>query len=318
MDRCGRELDLAACRALIDELDRMDVFQINFGGGEPFMREDFLDILRYAHEKGITTCVSTNGTMLDEALARSLTEMDLLYLQVSLDGARPDTNDPIRGRGTFAGITRGIELLLAHRFPHLSTNTVVTARNFEEIGEIYELGRRYGVKTRLSRFRPSGNGKKEWDGFRLDRSQLEALSRFLCAHKDIVTGDSFFSITAGERRGLGLNMCGAARMTCSLSPDGDVYPCAFLHDEFFRAGNVTREPLESIWRSAPVFHMLRYIRRESCEICSRFGLCHGGCPAVAYFLTRSLHDPDPECMASFQGDFAEKSTNGVTSYGGTI
>ena len=66
------ELDLGQCRALIDELARMQVFQINFGGGEPFLRADFLTILGLCHERGITTCVSTNGTLLSEALVDEL------------------------------------------------------------------------------------------------------------------------------------------------------------------------------------------------------------------------------------------------------
>ncbi len=65
------------CRALIDELARMQVFQVNFGGGEPFLRDDFLEILGYAHDQGITTCVSTNGTLLDDALVDALLEMEL-------------------------------------------------------------------------------------------------------------------------------------------------------------------------------------------------------------------------------------------------
>jgi MoaA/NifB/PqqE/SkfB family radical SAM enzyme len=87
------------CTRLIDELDRLKVFQINFGGGEPFLREDFLQILNYAHSKKITTCVSTNGTVLDDKLVKKLRAMDLLYIQVSLDGATPETNDQIRATG---------------------------------------------------------------------------------------------------------------------------------------------------------------------------------------------------------------------------
>ena len=68
MNECDRELDFEECCRFIDSLDRMEVFQVNFGGGEPFLREDFLDILDYAHGKQITTCVSTNGTLVDEAL----------------------------------------------------------------------------------------------------------------------------------------------------------------------------------------------------------------------------------------------------------
>ena len=300
LDRCGKTLDFRECCRFIDDLDRMDVFQINFGGGEPFLREDFLDILQYAHAKGITTCVSTNGTTLTEPLVRKLATMELLYIQVSLDGATAATNDLIRGDGTFESIISGIELLAACHFPNASTNTVVTRINFRDILEIYELGRRYGLKTRLSRFRPSGNAKSVWDTYHLEKDQLAELSKFLSSHRDILTGDSFFSITAEDRRELGLNMCGAARMTCAVLPDGSVYPCAFLQDSFFRAGNVREESLATIWTKSAVFTMIRDIRIESCEQCSRFDQCHGGCPAVAYFLTQSINRSDPECMIQVQ------------------
>ena len=60
--RGAGELDLDRLPALIDQLAAMEVFQVNFGGGEPFLRDDFLDLLRRCSEQGITTCVSTNGT----------------------------------------------------------------------------------------------------------------------------------------------------------------------------------------------------------------------------------------------------------------
>ncbi len=76
------------------------VFQFSIGGGEPFVREDFMDLLDYAHEKGIVTCVSTNGTMINDEIARRL-DHKLVYIQVSLDGASPESNDAIRGEGSF-------------------------------------------------------------------------------------------------------------------------------------------------------------------------------------------------------------------------
>ncbi len=300
MAHCGPELDLDGCRGLIDELDRIKVFQVNFGGGEPFLRDDFLDVLRYAHARRIVTCVSTNGTVLTEDLARELSGMELLYLQVSLDGATAPTNDAIRGRGTFDRIVEGIGRLVAQGFRRLSTNTVVTSVNLEEVPLMYEFGKRHGVRTRLSRFRPSGNAKKSWGEYHLDQPQLARLSAFLHSHPDVLTGDSFFSIASAERRGLGLGMCGAARMTCAVAPDGTVYPCAFLQEPTFRAGNVVQERLGSIWQTAPVFRGLRNIRVASCEACGEFEHCHGGCPAVAYFLTSSLDRADPECMRQFE------------------
>jgi mycofactocin radical SAM maturase len=296
------ELSFDQCCSFIDELDRMQVFQINFGGGEPFLREDFPDILDYAHSKGMLTCVSTNGTVHDERLAKRLAKMELLRIQVSLDGATASTNDAIRGAGTYARIIEGIALLTRQGFSDLSINTVVTRTNFCELEQLCELARRCGVKTRLSRFRPSGKGKQVWAEYRLENAQLAELSEFLSARREVLTGDSFFSITNEDRRGLGLNVCGAARMTCSVLPDGSVYPCAFLRDGEFRGGNVVCEPLADIWRQAPAFNRLRAVRVETCERCSRFSLCHGGCPAVAYFLFQSLNNADPECMESFRGE----------------
>lgn len=294
------ELDSGQCRSFIDELGRMEVFQINFGGGEPFLREGFPDILTFAHSKGITTCVSTNGTVHDEGLARKLSRMNLVRIQVSLDGATAESNDAIRGQGSFEKIIRGIEILKKHDFSNLSINTVVTRKNFREMERLCRLAAFYKAKMRLSRFRPSGNARRRWGEYHLEREQLIELSEFLSAHTEILTGDSFFSITDEKRRKLGLNLCGAARMTCSILPEGSVYPCAFLREAPFRAGNITRESLESIWLRSPVLNRIRDIRIEACENCYRYAVCHGGCPAVAHYLTESLDCPDPECIASLR------------------
>jgi mycofactocin radical SAM maturase len=295
------ELDLRQCRALIDELASLQVFQVNFGGGEPFLRPDFLEIVGYARDQGITTCVSTNGTLVDEALVEALLAMETVetgpvYLQVSLDGARAETNDAIRGRGTFDRILEGIEVLARRHYPDLSLNMVVTRLNAAEVGDFDRLARRYGAKTRLSRFRPSGGGCSTWDDLRLTRDQLVGLSAFLGEHPEILTGDSFFALTPDSRRDLGLNMCGAAKMTCAVAPDGSVFPCAFLSDSAFLAGNVTHDSLGEIFASSPVFRRFRELEVGACRGCDRFAVCHGGCPAVGYFVTESMGLPDPECL----------------------
>ena len=63
------ELSTQECRDLVDQMAALNVFQVNVGGGEPFVREDFLDLVSYAHAKGLVTCVSTNGMLIDQTLA---------------------------------------------------------------------------------------------------------------------------------------------------------------------------------------------------------------------------------------------------------
>lgn len=295
---CSSDMTLKECQNFIYDLAKLKVFQVNIGGGEPFLREDILDILAYAHQKGMVTCVSTNGTIVDQSLAKKLSQMDLLYIQVSLDGATAETNDIIRGKGSFAQAISGIENLNKYLFPHLSINTVVTGKNFREIKDMYLLGQDYHAKTRLSRFRPSGNAKKVWHEYHLSKEQTLELAEILSKHKDLLTGDSFFSITAEDRKHLGLNMCGAAKMTCGVAPNGNVYPCAFLQEEEFLSGNVLNQSLGEIWHNSSVLNMMRNLSIESCKKCARFDFCHGGCPAIAFFLKNSLNDPDPACICN--------------------
>jgi mycofactocin radical SAM maturase len=293
------ELELAECLVVVDQLAALRVFEINFGGGEPLLKGYFVHLLRYIHERGIVTCISTNGTVLDDEALAYFAGNPLVNIQVSLDGATPEVNDRIRGPGTFARIIRGIERFAGLDVP-LSINTVVTSLNFAQLGRLKELAGSFGARLRVSRFRPSGRARKSWEMLRLGSSQLRELSDWLGEDTSILTGDSFFSISGDGRRRLGLDMCGAAKMTCCIDPLGMVYPCAFLQEERFCAGSLRETPLREIWDASPVFRSFRELEPESCRKCPRFSECRGGCPAVAYFINRDLNSPDPECLANWR------------------
>ena len=290
------ELTTQECLQVIDSLAAMKVFQLNIGGGEPFMRPDFLELMDYAHQQGIVTCISTNGTLIDKTVARRL-DHKLVYIQVSLDGATAASNDAIRGSGSFKKALQALQYL-RQRDIEVSINTVLTRHSFPELERLVELAASYGAKLRISRFRPSGRGKLSWADLNLDREQLLAFSQWLAENLAVSTGDSFFSVTTEQRRSLGLNMCGACKLTCCLSPTGTVYPCAFLQEAEFLAGKLPEDSFAGIWQDSAVFHSFRRLEIKSCENCYRFDLCHGGCPAIAYHTQRKLGLPDPGCLAN--------------------
>jgi mycofactocin radical SAM maturase len=293
------ELSTRECRDLVDQLAALNVFQVNVGGGEPFVREDFLDLLRYAHEKGLVTCVSTNGMLIEQALAKRLSRLTMLYLQVSLDGATAEVNDKIRGRGTYQQIMDAMDCLASQRVP-FSINTVLTRLNFLQLDDLRKLAKAYKADLRVSRFRPSGRGKESKNWLGPDKDQLEAFADWLNGHDLVRTGDSFFCLTSENRRRKGLDMCGAAKMTCCVSPVGNVYPCAFLQEEPFLAGNVRERAFKDMWNHSPIFHQFRSLNIESCLTCYRFESCRGGCPAVAYHTYHDLSLPDPECLVNLR------------------
>ena len=293
------ELSTEECFQVIDALAAMKVFQFNIGGGEPFIRDDFIDLLGYSHKKGLVTCVSTNGTVLDNSIAKRLSAMNMLYLQVSLDGADEETNDRIRGKGTYKKVLNAIEALTANKVK-FSINTVLTRTNFEQLETLRDMAGEYGAELRVSRFRPSGRGKSSKADLGPTTEQLEYFAEWLEKHDLVKTGDSFFCLTSDHRRHKGLDMCGAAKMTCCVSPNGNVYPCAFLQEQPFVSGNVREESFKDIWDNSPVLNQFRNINVKSCVDCYRFDVCRGGCPAMAYHTYNDINMPDPECLVNLK------------------
>jgi mycofactocin biosynthetic radical S-adenosylmethionine protein MftC len=298
------EMTTAEALDLVAQLDTAKVFQINFGGGEPFMRTDFEEILAACHGRGIMTCISTNGTLLDAARVERLAATRLVAIQVSMDGARRETCDAIRGAGVFERAIEAIKLLAKSRIP-TSINTVLTAQNAEEIPALHQLANQLGVSLRVSRFRPSGRGADNWEALRPTPAQLLEFSDWLAQSGEVRTGDSFFSLTSQERQGLGLNLCGAAKLTCCVGPTGNMYPCAFLQTERFKAGSLREQTFQEIWDDSEIYESFRNLRIHSCEECHRFDQCHGGCPAVAWHLKNDLNGGDPECLERCVTSIAE-------------
>jgi mycofactocin radical SAM maturase len=306
------ELRFEECCAIVDQLAELKVFEINFGGGEPLLKDWFLPLLDYIHEKGIVTCISTNGTVLTDKAVAAFTSSPLVNVQISLDGATPEVNDSIRGRGTFDRIIRGIERL-SDKGITLSINTVVTSLNFHQLPQLKEMAASYGASLRVSRFRPSGRARDTWEKLRLDTSQLKELSEWLGDDLTILTGDSFFSISQDGRRQLGLDMCGACKMTCCIDPLGFVYPCAFMQEKEFCGGSLRETSFKDIWDNSAAFNYFRHLEPASCRTCPRYKSCRGGCPAVAYFINRDLDSADPECLANWSRDINTGSPNNTHS-----
>jgi mycofactocin radical SAM maturase len=221
----------------------------------------------------------------------------MLYLQVSLDGVTAEVNDLIRGRGTYKKIVEAMDCLTSYGVP-FSVNTVLTRLNFPQLEDLMKLAKLHKADLRVSRFRPSGRGKESWRRLAPDKNQLETFAEWLNEHNVVRTGDSFFCLTSEHRRRKGLDMCGAAKMTCCISPIGHVYPCAFLQEGPFLAGSIRERAFKDLWDHSPIFTHIRNLSVQSCLDCYRFEDCRGGCPAVAYHTYHDFSFPDPECLVN--------------------
>ncbi len=293
-----QDLSLAEAKAVVDQLAAARVFQIHFGGGEPFVYPGFLDLLRHAQSRGLCClCISTNGSLLDEGRIQALEALGGIYLQISLDGATEAACDAVRGPGAWRKAVGALERLEGRAIVR-TVNFVFTRGNADQLDAMHALARRHGATLRVTRLKPSGRGAESYAALRPTQAQLALLHGWLGAHPDVLTGDTFFHLNAFGGKPLpGIQSCGAARLTCLITPNGDVFPCAFTQTDFFRAGNLRTMPFQSIWSASPVFNRVFRQRREgACSTCSAYDGCGGGCPAVKHALTGRLDLPDPDCV----------------------
>jgi mycofactocin radical SAM maturase len=297
--RDPRELTTAECMAVIDELERMQVFYVNIGGGEPTVRRDFWELVDYAVAHRVGVKFSTNGSRITAQRAAWLARADYVDVQVSIDGATPEVNDRIRGPGSYAAAILAMERLADAGFTGFKLSVVVTRENVPQLDAFKALADRYGAQLRLTRLRPSGRGADVWTELHPTAAQQRELYAWLLAHgDDVLTGDSFFHLSGYGAPLPGLNLCGAGRVVCLIDPVGDVYACPFVIHEEFRAGNL-RAPggFAHIWRHSELFADLRRPQSTgACTSCGLFDKCRGGCMAAKFFTGLPLDGPDPECV----------------------
>ena len=295
--RDPRELTTSEAKALIDEIAAMQIFYVNIGGGEPMIRRDFFELVEHAVHQRVGVKFSTNGTRIDKAAARRLASIDYLDIQISIDGVDATTSDRVRGVGSYDAARRAMDNLRDANFGQFKISVVMTRDSVEQLDEFAALAATYGAELRLTRLRPSGRGVDVWNELHPTLEQNRRLYKWLLERPNVLTGDSFFHLSALGSPLEGLNLCGAGRVVCLIDPVGDVYACPFvIHDEFL-AGNVRARGFASVWTESELFRSLREPGNPgACTSCGSYDACRGGCMAAKFFTGLERSDPDPECV----------------------
>ncbi len=302
---------------IVDKLDRLGVTIIAFSGGEPLVRKDFFEITKYADEKGFYVAVATNGTLINEEMAKKMKENGIKYVQISLDGMR-ETHDSFRGiKGAFDKTVEGIKNCVKEGF-FVNVSMTVTKYNYHDVPAVIELCEKLGVNWFMHyNFIPVGRGREIVEAD-ITPEQREELLRMLyqrnktsnisllstapqfarvalqCDAEMIPT--HFYNVNAGERlRMLAefIGGCGAGRFYFAIKANGDIQPCVFFP---LKVGNVRYDDLEELWRNNRVFEELRNKDIiEGCGTCKYRYYC-GGCRARAYNYFGDYLKPDPGCI----------------------
>lgn len=254
-------------RRLIDEVHRDLLYLIFYFQGEPYINPAFLDMVRYASDRGIYTITSTNGHFLHEDNARRTVESGLDRLIISVDGTTQEVYEQYRKGGQLDQVLQGARNVvrwkrqLKAKTPHLIFQFLVVRPNEHQIDDLYRLAAEIGI-----------------DEVRLKTAQVYDYQN---GHPLIPT-DERYARYARQPDGTYrvknrlLNHCWKLWHSCVITWDGQVVPCCFDKDAQHRLGDLKRNSLRRIWQSEAFYQFRRQLLkgRDQIDICAN---CTEGC-----------------------------------------
>ena len=299
------ELTAQEIKNITDEARELGAKKMIISGGEPFLRKDIIDILRYACSNLEKVTLITNGTLITEEIACSLSSYPNVIVQVSLDGAREETNDFIRGKGSYRKTVRGIEHLVTAQVPCVIAMTLVK-QNLNEISEMVDLAKTFGLNhMHFPILQVKGRAKEsESEVVPENEAMVSAVKEIFKIPRTegtaVSLSENFFQIIRAMWK---KDLCGAGRGLISIAADGRVYPCPGLHEDEFCAGSLLQHSLKEIYETSDIFNQLRslcVLDIPECRPCEFKFICGGGCHVDRYHAYGHLKAPTPRCEAHQQ------------------
>ncbi|MFH1641156.1 MAG: radical SAM protein [Candidatus Omnitrophota bacterium] len=272
LKRKDEEITFAQLCRLMDELAEEGCLWLALTGGEPFVRDDFLDLYLYAKKKGFFPAILTNATLIDERTADFLKEWPARQIEISLYGVTAETHEAVtQVKGSFKKTIQAIHLL-QKRKSRLEIKTMVLTINRHEIKKIREFAKSLGAKFRYDHLIHSRlNGDKTAGRVRLTAGQAVDM--------DIEMGDlqedwqkqckAYAGVEVDCEK---LYTCGAGRAMFSITPYGLLQTCSFpLRSKY----NVTKGSFREGWRNfiPEVVSRKRMHKDFVCRDCQVRALC---------------------------------------------
>ena len=254
-------------RKAIDELYKDLIYLIFYFQGEPYINPSFLDMVKYAHDRGIYTITSTNGHFLNDENARKTIESGLDRMIISVDGTTQEVYENYRKQGKLEVVLQGARNMVKWKkklnsaTPHLIFQFLVVKPNEHQIPEIYRLAQEIGI-----------------DEVKLKTAQVYDYEN---GNPLIPTIDKYSRYTQQENgtyrvKNELLDHCWKLWHACVISWDGLVLPCCFDKDADHQLGDMKTDSFKAIWHGEAYQRFRRMLLggRDKIDICTN---CTEGC-----------------------------------------
>ena len=296
----GRQVPKQAIIEIIAGFARLGGERLMITGGEPLLHPDWIEILSFASKRAefSEVCLQTNATLLSESDVDAISRLadNRLVLQVSLEGSVAETNDVVRGTGSFDRIVGGLHLLVQAGLGAKTRLAFTEMRhNVDELPLMFELVEKMGIGKLITGTMVCGGRAAQEEVLAmptpaqyqrlLDRYHSDTHFRSRYRERGNVAAIEWYE---GKANPSEEEACSCIE-TPFISAAGRMYPCVMLLCDEYSVENVHSFRLEEaidsalpLWSRLQETHRHRRVSLASCEECPGLLHCNGGCMGRAY------------------------------------
>jgi len=271
----AKEISTEDFKNIISEFASLGSTGIGFTGGEPLLRADIYDLIKFAKEKHMATQLTTNGILLNEINSKKLIDAGLDDLGVSLESHNSEIHDDIRGvngafKKTLLGIRTYNKIKKASKSgADITVSTVLTRKNYEDIDEFIEFCKKEGIDN-IS----FGLVQDEFTSENLninDQKKFEAVVNKIKSYAlkgEMV--DNSLEYLNDLKNGLNQHKpCWAGYHSLYVDCFGNFFPCFYYMENNKVINNLSQTSVKEIWKSSEY----QVLRKELLHCHDCFFIC---------------------------------------------
>lgn len=285
-------------------------YQIQYGGGEFFLRKDAFEIIKATVELGYIPRILTNGTLITDSLLEELNKIVKRRI-ILVFGINSVSNEQINKntRDVESNVFfKSLELCKKHKIrKHVVVN--VARFNLSELDTTFKWLSDNRISFNRSPFAARMSGKKYFKEYGFSAKDMEefihpALIKYkngYINHTPFFLSPELYTEVSGNGN-TDISVPQNPLIGCwtgswiTIGAEGNVSPCVLLLDDLI-AGNIREKPLDCILNESEIFQNMlnRNKLKGKCGRC-RYKFTCGGCRAMAYFHKNDYMEEDPTCF----------------------
>jgi radical SAM protein with 4Fe4S-binding SPASM domain len=301
--RRPEELTTEQALDVVRQLKEMRAEEVVVIGGEAYLHEGFLDIVRALKAAGIRPSMTTGGRGITAELARDMKAAGLTVVSVSVDGMRAEHNQIRKAPGSWESALAALDHLRAAGIP-IAANTNINRVNAPVLEQLFELLRDRGVRSwQVQITVPLGRAADRPQMLLQPYDLLDVVPR-LAALKKRAFANGMIMMPGNNLGYFGVHEallrsphesgkdhwqgCQAGKLVLGIESDGGVKGCPSLQSSHYIGGSLKERSLEDIWRNSPELNFNRARSVDDlwgyCATCPFADVCKGGCTFTAHAL----------------------------------